>query len=374
MAPAETSWEEIGARITEARKVSGLSQEQLGSSIGLDRSAVSRIESGTRKVDSLELSRIAARVGRPIDWFIRPRPPTVISRREAQGDARTSDLVLEDLVSDVELLCEIGALKIPEGDRRPGRSRLSSVQDAERLAERAREEARIESGPLVDMLATADSLGLLVFVLDLPGGDFDGSYVSLSELGVALIRAGMEAGRRRFTIAHELGHHCLQDEFDTVVEAPASRSRREKLVDAFAIHLLMPRRHVTRRFTELTGSGLGTRAATLHIGQEYGVSWSALCAHLTNIGLISTAERRLVADEIPSRADFLEQGLQLRASRPAPVLSGRFSSAVLGAYRSRKLSAERAVQMLRGALTQEELPVLVPVPLDALRGEIESSV
>jgi transcriptional regulator with XRE-family HTH domain len=61
--------EELGRRIAEARRCAGMTQEVLAREIGLDRTAVTRIEQGKQGVDSLQLSRIAAAVNRPPGTF-----------------------------------------------------------------------------------------------------------------------------------------------------------------------------------------------------------------------------------------------------------------------------------------------------------------
>ena len=373
MVAAKMSWVELGRRVAEARRIAGFSQAQLGLPLGLDRSAVSRIESGDRGVDSLELSQISARLARPVEWFLRPRPPTIISRRASRAGDKTKvgDLVLDDLVADVELLLELDVLDAPASTRRGKRLKLSNAADAERLAQAARKAGGVADGSPVDLVEVAERLGLLVFLIDLAHPGFDGSYVALEHLGVALVAGGLASGKRRFTIAHELGHHFIEDEFDTFVDSPAGKGRREKLIDAFAVHFLLPRKQVTRRFRALVTTDSDLRVAALHLGAAYGVSWTALCAQLKNLNLIKESDRRRLSIDVPTRAEFLEHGLQFRVERMAPVLPTKFAGAVIRAYRARKISAARAVQMLRGSLRQDELPVLRPVPLKALAGDFE---
>lgn len=62
--------QELGARIAQARQSLGMSQEELGKVIGVDRSAMSRVEAGQRKVDSIELLAIADALGKPVDFFL----------------------------------------------------------------------------------------------------------------------------------------------------------------------------------------------------------------------------------------------------------------------------------------------------------------
>ena len=367
------SWDELGRRIAEARRVAGLSQDQLGQPLGLDRSAISRIESGGRTVDTLELSRLAATLERPVEWFVGPRSATVVSRKVAREERDTTrgDLALEDLVADVGLLLELGFLEGVAG-RRPAREGpFRGIADAERLAREAREVAGHEGGPVVDVIGLAERLGLLVFVLDVKGAGFDGSFVALPEVGVALVPGDLRSGKRRFTIAHELGHHLLEDEYDVFVDDTGGRQRRESLVDALAAGLLMPGDNVRHRHGELIACGLDARGAALHLGCEYGVSWTALCGRLISLGLVNRAWHKRLKADIPKKAEFLDLGLRLPPEHQAPVLPGAFTRDVLRAFRSRKLSKARALEMLRGTVDVVDLPELRPVPLDALRSEVD---
>lgn len=49
----------LGARLKEAREYGGFSQEDVARYLGLSRSAISLIETGVRRLDALELQRLA---------------------------------------------------------------------------------------------------------------------------------------------------------------------------------------------------------------------------------------------------------------------------------------------------------------------------
>jgi len=55
--------EDLGVAITAARTEAGLTQEQLGDLTGLGQTVVSRIESGHRRIESIELLSIARALG-----------------------------------------------------------------------------------------------------------------------------------------------------------------------------------------------------------------------------------------------------------------------------------------------------------------------
>ena len=51
--------QQLGARLREAREYLGLSQEEVAKYLRIPRSALSHIESGRRRIDALELKRLA---------------------------------------------------------------------------------------------------------------------------------------------------------------------------------------------------------------------------------------------------------------------------------------------------------------------------
>lgn len=59
----------MGARIREAREFLGLSQEAIAEHLGIPRASVSAIESGRRKVSSMELRELSLLYRRPLEWF-----------------------------------------------------------------------------------------------------------------------------------------------------------------------------------------------------------------------------------------------------------------------------------------------------------------
>ena len=59
----------MGARLRQAREFLGVSQEAVAEALRVPRASVSAMESGRRKVSSLELRDLARLYKRPLDWF-----------------------------------------------------------------------------------------------------------------------------------------------------------------------------------------------------------------------------------------------------------------------------------------------------------------
>lgn len=59
----------LGERLRVAREYMGLKQEEVAKHLSIPRTALTNIETGQRKVDALELARLAKLYQRPVSWF-----------------------------------------------------------------------------------------------------------------------------------------------------------------------------------------------------------------------------------------------------------------------------------------------------------------
>ena len=98
---------ELGARVAEARALAALTQEELASRTRMERTVISKIENGARRLGATELVAIADALERPVDWFFKTSPPAVISRRadpSVGGRSRILDTKVERIARDIEFL------------------------------------------------------------------------------------------------------------------------------------------------------------------------------------------------------------------------------------------------------------------------------
>jgi transcriptional regulator with XRE-family HTH domain len=59
----------LGERLREAREYLGFSQEEVATFLGVSRSALSNMETGQRKVEALELKKLAGLYKRTVSYF-----------------------------------------------------------------------------------------------------------------------------------------------------------------------------------------------------------------------------------------------------------------------------------------------------------------
>jgi transcriptional regulator with XRE-family HTH domain len=66
---------QMAKRLRDAREYLGLSQDDVAGALGISRPAVTNIESGARKVEALELDKLAKLYGRPVQFLLTGEEP-----------------------------------------------------------------------------------------------------------------------------------------------------------------------------------------------------------------------------------------------------------------------------------------------------------
>jgi len=106
--PEEIERQRLGERLREARKYLGLKQEDVAAYLKIPRTALVDIESGQRRVEVMELTRLAKLYKQPVSYFTgedaaaAALPPSVTHL--ARQAAELSDKDREELGRFVEYL------------------------------------------------------------------------------------------------------------------------------------------------------------------------------------------------------------------------------------------------------------------------------
>ena len=360
----------MGARVALARRALGLTQADLAARVALGRSVLAKVESGARHLSALELAALARETGLPIDWFVADSPPAFASRRMGDLSAPTVvDVRVEVLARDVSQLIEMRLLR-PNSER-PDLAMPRDVAGAEEAAATVRAHLDADPDRPIHLADAAERLGIFPYSLALPQHDVDGGYMALDEqVGVALINGAQPSARRRYTLAHEIGHHVFQDAYAVDIDV-TGRTEAERIIGAFAIHLLLPRATLEQRWRDLGGND-EPRTAAVIIGARYRISWTALCAQLMNLGILDRYQGEVMREATPVRGEYAELGEQIVAELEAPYIPRAVARAVVSGYRSHRLGLGRTLELLHGTLDETDLPDRHEVPLNALAGELRS--
>lgn len=334
----------------DARTARSLDQAELGRALGLERSLIAKIESGSRRVTAVELLRLSDALDVPMGWLVREAGQQVVSRREAAvGDSGHEDtgfdldVALEEWTADVLQIWELGLL--PPAERRPAAAAAGSVAEAQARARDLRAELGWGQGPLGPMADVAAACGVWLWSVDAPG---EGASLAVQpSLGTAVVSAQSDPGRRRFTAAHEIGHHVLSDAYAVGVGVAAPRREREAIVDAFAGELLLPVRRVAEA---LSVPEVEVRPALVSLAVTYRVSWSVV-VRAVRLTKTDWDDRRP-----PTRAEMLmSAGHAPPEDLEVGSTAAAWQRAVLAALDSDRITPARALEMLRGEWVEADL-------------------
>ncbi|MCQ3809904.1 MAG: helix-turn-helix domain-containing protein [Acidimicrobiia bacterium] len=366
-----TSIDELGSRIAEARQRVGLTQKQCAEKAGLDRSSLSKIETGIRRTTVLELVNIADALDMRMEWLLEDAPPAIVSRRNASDPGEPStkiDLAVERVAREVEFLRTLDGepdLRSPSTFGMPRTE--SEIEDCARKARKLLGYGLEE--PAVGLGVRVAEIGLLAFTLPLGEESADGASVLLTVGGVAVVNGTKRLGRRRLTLAHELGHFLFADEYSIDWRvADEQTDGHEIRIDRFARALLLPQKSM-RALWPASPDEESLRLAAVTTASEFQVDMATLAQRLRETGLATPEQTAQVRSFRTTRADIVDFGLVVPPASQeltTPDLPRLYEKAVLNAYRKDIISPGRATELLFNTWDEADLPDLPLLPEDAI--------
>ncbi len=241
-------------KLQKARKAKAMTQTDLAKDIGLTRQAVSAYEQGAKLPEAETLRMIARVLDQPISYFVAPE-------REAFGpfSARTYRAfgaatkkrneqcdVLTDWLSEIAAYLNVAVnfpdVQIPEVPS-PSEGDGYSEEEIESAAESVRTSWGLGLGPIGNLTKLIESRGVFVGHLPVTAGKVNAfSYWSGTKPFIITGSDDTTAVRRRFDMAHELGHLVLhQGVGSEELEEKEVLKRVEAEANRFAGALLLPR-------------------------------------------------------------------------------------------------------------------------------------
>lgn len=275
-------YKRIGRRIRGAREILKLSQEGLGRLVGYSPTAISYFESGLRKVKIEDLQKIAQVLGKPIDFFLQQEPEdeiVAILWRAQQELPPTACRQMEEFLNYLETEGVQSRLTMELSGFRPyaAAHQLIKTQGVQE--------------PPVSVKEVAHGVGIPVMGWQF--GDEVSAVLVSSQRFIAMgVNESHPESRRRFSIAHELGHAVLGHaerlyiEFaslELLPEKGPQHERDEHEANWFAADLLMPKTWVEedwQRFKDVS-----------KMAERYGVSEQAMWIRLQQFNLTQPGER-----------------------------------------------------------------------------------
>ena len=278
----------IGRKLKVARSAAGLSLRALSDAIDgrVSAQAIGKYERDEDMPSSGVLLVIADALAVSVDYLLSAeelvlegvdfRKKAVASvREEAQLEARTIHL-LERYLSLEDML---GLKSVDWEQPRSAPHPVADVRDAEDAARSVRDDWGLGNDPIPKLAELLEERGIKVLSLELD--DIDGLAAKVrrkdrSSARVIVIKQSSWSERKRFNLAHELGHMVL---------APDPGVDEEKAAHRFAGAFLMP--------ADVLRSEVGAHRSSISIGEfaalkeRFGVSIQALAYRCKDLGIIN---------------------------------------------------------------------------------------
>lgn len=354
----------LGARLQEARKSSGLTQQAVGDEMEMARTTLVAIEKGERRVTPDELIKLVTLYGRSVSEFVGRESLTLGFvpqfranwRQEFQENQELNKVAdelhrLSEDYLELERLCGVSMMQAYPSPI--DFSKASPEQLAEEVAAAERNRLGIGDGPITNLRERLETdVGLRIFYFAMPPR-ISGVFAFNDILGGCIgINSAHPRDRRNWSLAHEYGHF-LTNRYQPEITFLSERSRQtvaERFADAFAENFLMPATGLNRRFTEMhsmSSSGSITLAQICTLADLYRVSVQALVIRLEKLRRfpIGTWDRLEAGDFRPRRA---QQMLGIDANPPERnLLPQRYLNLAVMAYEKELLSEGQLAKLSR---------------------------
>lgn len=348
----------FGQRLKLARKRAGLSMQALADRVtpSVSAQAISKYEKDKMMPSSAVLVGLGKALGVSLDFLLGGQVETLksvewrkTSKASAQEQAEAEALViakLEDYLA-IEDILELAPPADPFAALRAER-----IDDAEAIDAKARDlrhQWKLGIDPIPSMTALLEDKGLKVIEADLPER-INGlaCHVERAEgapTEVIVVSAKTNVERKRFNLAHELGHR--------VIAGVGPGLKLEPAMHRFAGAFLIPREHLEEE------AGRNRHGMTvkeiMQLKKTYGVSAAAMLMRLGQVGILSKTQVEYA---------FKAYARSWRTREPEAIGPGegfaafeapqRFERLVWRALGEEMISPVRAAQMLGRPLSLVE--------------------
>jgi Zn-dependent peptidase ImmA (M78 family)/transcriptional regulator with XRE-family HTH domain len=280
----------IGRKVKVARSASGLSLRALASAMSgiVSAQAIGKYERDEDMPSSRVLMALAAALNVTEEYLLIEdelalegvdfrKKAGASSREEATLEARAIHMLERYLAIEDLLQMRSVDWEQPRSAPHP----VADLRDAEDAARSVREDWGLGNDPIPQLAELLEERGIKILSLDL--NDIDGLAAKVrrkdrNAARVIVIKRSTWSERKRFNLAHELGH---------MVILPSSDVDEEKAAHRFAGAFLMP--------ADVLRAEIGANRSSISIGElvvlkkRFGVSIQALTYRCKDLGIINQA-------------------------------------------------------------------------------------
>jgi Zn-dependent peptidase ImmA (M78 family)/DNA-binding XRE family transcriptional regulator len=304
--------------LTLAREARGLTQTELARKTNTDQGNLSKIEQGLLKPNKDIIDKYALELNFPESFFLQQENKMPISdffyRKRISMPAKDK-LRLEAQIDILRLLYDklLKSVDIPSA-RFPSVGINNNLSPSD-ISILAREFYSINRGPIKNLISILEKNGITVIYMDVKSDKFDGMTVYTdSNYPIIFLNKNMPNDRKRFTIAHELGHQIMhlpfRFEFDLFDRIDKDPNILEKEADIFASEFLLPERDCKNEFFNLTYQKLSD------LKLYWKVSKKAIIYKAKYVGCIDERKYQNLMIELSKRGERIKESFDVDLDEP----------------------------------------------------------
>ncbi|HEX8498273.1 MAG TPA: XRE family transcriptional regulator [Actinomycetales bacterium] len=343
----------VGTRIARLRVTVGMTGEQLGEALGLTKSQVSKVENGSRKLDISEVALAAETLGVSLAELLgverkgnlalaarvmaTPAHDDTLAARRRVRQVLEVEASLSDAMGLPSLTRSAAGMAVLDRLRAEGLPQTVTNVAGVRAAELVRETLGLGRSAIADLPALGERHFGVSTVVWPVGKGVSGLCAHGADVALMLVSSSFPRGHQRFTGAHELAHHLLEDPREVIIEGDlySISSPAERRANAFAAALLMPADGLRK---VVAGRNVDEHVLA-EVMREFNVSYRALLFRLADrpVAAITTAVRDTWLNNTPTsvlRAAGETNPAELTSPDEARRIPARLAAAAQDGYRS----------------------------------------
>lgn len=279
----------VAYRIKNARKLKGLSQQDIADELQISKQMVSKYEKGTSMPSSSKLLKLSRLFGLKIDYFFNSFKVDIGEvnfRKKSSFSMKKQNSLKEQIKINLENYLWIeDTLSIDYSFKNIIENiSINNISDIENAVLKLRTEWNIGTDPIHNIIQLLEDKEIKVIELYDADEKFDGlaTYVN-DKYPVIVVNGNFPVERKRFTLLHELGHLLLN-------LPDCEINEEENFCNKFASEFLLPRNIV---INESGGKRKGiTLTELISTQKKYGISIPAIIYRLVDAKILSKERQK----------------------------------------------------------------------------------
>ena len=353
----------LGAKIRRSREDLGLTQDTLAKGVGLSGEFISLLELGKRTPSLETLTKIADYFKKDISYFLQEKETAFDILLKGESVDKESRKELKKF----KRYCEEYMWLEELASRRIELAPLYSNISPERLAYEERRRLGLGEEPIRNIFSLLDLSGC--HVIRQPFSEksqISGVFIFLdiNETAFISVNCAQPFGRQVFTAAHEYCHYLKDRNTGPIIDNPdifideyvTLYHPREIFAQTFASRFLMPPAKVKEIISKDIRTSRLSFKDVLYLKRYFGVGIHTMLRTLENLEYISRTsleEFQKFDSEAREEAVFGDsrEDRRQRKERGRPILSDRFKSLALEAYKKKKINLKKLGTILGKKIT-----------------------